>query len=155
MANYDQISSPQSNLENAMKATQLLHKKLLSACPDMHKIRLKALIAGVNSALSEHQVTVTGLGRNLRDHSKTKTKHDIKRMDRLIAGACKREKIGCIVEGTNYCEGESFKYGIFGRRASFMPGSEYSKYKKSVEMSFSFIISAAREILRNWQNIFK
>ncbi len=44
MANYDQISSPQSNLENAMKATQLLHKKLLSACPDMHKIRLKALI---------------------------------------------------------------------------------------------------------------
>jgi hypothetical protein len=84
MANYDQISSPQSNLENAMKATQLLHKKLLSACPDMHKIRLKALIAGVNSALSEHQVTVTGLGRNFRDHSKTKTKHDIKRMDRLI-----------------------------------------------------------------------
>ncbi|WP_198265403.1 IS4 family transposase [sulfur-oxidizing endosymbiont of Gigantopelta aegis] len=67
-----------------MKATQLLHKKLLSACPDMHKIRLKALIAGVNSAISEHQVTVTGLGRNLRAHSKTKTKHDIKRMDRLI-----------------------------------------------------------------------
>jgi len=84
MANYDQISSPQTYLENAMKATQLLHKKLISACPDMHKIRLKALIAGVNSALSEHQVTVTGLGRNLREHSKTKTKHDIKRMDRLI-----------------------------------------------------------------------
>ena len=61
MTNYDQISSPQINLESAMKATQLLHKKLLSACPDMHKIRLKALIAGVNSALSEHQVTVTGL----------------------------------------------------------------------------------------------
>jgi len=50
----------------------------------MQKIRLKALIAGVNSAISEHQVTVTGLGRNLRAHSKTKTKHDIKRMDRLI-----------------------------------------------------------------------
>jgi len=78
MTNYDQISSPQSNLENAMKATQLLHKKLLSACPDIHKIRLKTLIAGVNSAISEHQVTVTGLGRNLRAHSKTKTKHDIK-----------------------------------------------------------------------------
>ena len=28
MTNYDQISSPQINLENAMKATQLLHKKL-------------------------------------------------------------------------------------------------------------------------------
>ena len=84
MTNYDQISSPQINLENAMKATQLLHKKLSSACPEIHKIRLSALMAGVNSALSEHQVTVTGLGRNLKSHSKTNTKHDIKRMDRLI-----------------------------------------------------------------------
>lgn len=84
MMNYDQISSPQINLEYTMKATQLLHKNLLSACPDMHAVRLKALMAGVNSALTEHQVTVTGLGRNLRDFSKTKTKHDIKRMDRLI-----------------------------------------------------------------------
>ena len=84
MTNYDQISSPQINLENAMKATQLLHKRLSSACPEIHKIRLSALMAGVNSALSEHQVTVTGLGRNLKSHSKTKTKHDIKRMDRLI-----------------------------------------------------------------------
>ncbi len=50
----------------------------------MHDIRLKALIAGVTSAPTEHQVTVTGLGRNLKSYSKTHTKHDIKRMDRLI-----------------------------------------------------------------------
>lgn len=67
-----------------MKATKLLHKSLSTACPDMHKMRLKSLMAGVSSALTEHQVTVTGLGRNLKSHSKTKTKHDIKRMDRLI-----------------------------------------------------------------------
>jgi len=67
-----------------MKAIKLLHKNLATACPDMHKIRLKALIAGVTSGLTEHQVTVTGLGRNLKSHSKTTTKHDIKRMDRLI-----------------------------------------------------------------------
>ena len=67
-----------------MKATKLLHKSLSSACPDIHKMRLKALIAGVTSGLTEHQVTVTGLGRNLKSHSKTTTKHDIKRMDRLI-----------------------------------------------------------------------
>lgn len=67
-----------------MKATKLLHKSLSTACPDIHKIRLKALIAGVTSGLSEQQVTVTGLGRNLKSHSKTTTKHDIKRMDRLI-----------------------------------------------------------------------
>lgn len=67
-----------------MKATKLLHKSLSTACPDMHKMRLEALIAGVTSGLTEHQVTVTGLGRNLKSHSKTTTKHDIKRMDRLI-----------------------------------------------------------------------
>jgi len=67
-----------------MKAIKLLHKNLLSACPDIHEMRLKALIAGVTSGLTEHQVTVTGLGRNLKSHSRTTTKHDIKRMDRLI-----------------------------------------------------------------------
>lgn len=67
-----------------MKAIKLLHKNLLVACPDIHKVRLTALMAGVNSALREHQVTVTSLGRNLKSKSKTHTKHDIKRMDRLV-----------------------------------------------------------------------
>jgi len=84
MARFDPIGSPQTNLELAMKAVKLLHKKLATACPDMHDIRLKSLIAGVTSASTEHQVTVTGLGRNLKSCSKTHTKHDIKRMDRLI-----------------------------------------------------------------------
>ena len=70
-----------------MKASKLLHKKLSTACPDMHDMRLKALIAGVTSALTEHQLTVTGLGRNLKSYSKTHTKHDIKRMDRLIGNS--------------------------------------------------------------------
>ncbi|MCU7800353.1 MAG: hypothetical protein KZQ70_09460 [gamma proteobacterium symbiont of Lucinoma myriamae] len=63
-----------------MKAKKLLHKNLSTACPDIHKVRLKALMAGVTSALTKHQVTVTGLGRNLKSHSKTITKHDIKRI---------------------------------------------------------------------------
>jgi len=74
----------QTNLKNTMKAIKLLHKNLLTACPDIHEVRLKALMAGVASALREHQVTVTSLGRNLKSKSKTHTKHDIKRMDRLI-----------------------------------------------------------------------
>lgn len=65
-------------LENIMKIIELLHKNLSVACPDMYKTRLKALMARVNSALSEHQVTVTRLGRNFRAHFKTKIKHDIK-----------------------------------------------------------------------------
>ena len=75
-----------------MKASELLHKNLSAACPEIHKVRLSSLIAAVNSTLSGQQVnrstgqqvTVTGLGRNLREHSVTHTKHDIKRMDRLV-----------------------------------------------------------------------
>ena len=70
-----------------MKASKLLHKKLSTACPDMHDMRLNALMAGVTSSLTEHQLTVTGLGRNLKSYSKTHTKHDIKRMDRLIGNS--------------------------------------------------------------------
>lgn len=67
-----------------MKASQLLHKNLSTACPDIHNVRLTAVIAAVNSAITHHQVTVTGLGRNLKSYSKTSTKHDIKRMDRIV-----------------------------------------------------------------------
>jgi len=42
------------------------------------------LFAAVNSAITKQQVTVTALGRNLRSYSKTDTKHDIKRMDRIV-----------------------------------------------------------------------
>ena len=84
MVNHDQICSPQTNLGNTMKETKLLHKNLSTACPEIHKVRLKALMAGVTSTLTEQRVTVTGLGRNLKSHSKTITKYDIKRMDRII-----------------------------------------------------------------------
>jgi DDE family transposase len=67
-----------------MKATKLLHKNLSSACPEIHNIRLIALIAAVTSTIKGQQLTVTGLGRNLKSHSNTDTKHDIKRMDRII-----------------------------------------------------------------------
>jgi len=84
MTKNDPIGSPQTNRVIAMKAIELLHKRLTTACPDIHKVRLTALMSGVTSALTENQVTVTGLGRNLKSHSKTSQKHDIKRMDRLI-----------------------------------------------------------------------
>jgi len=67
-----------------MKATQLLHKNLSNACPKIHDVRLTALIAAVNSAITKQQITVTALGRNLKSYSKTDTKHDIKRMDRIV-----------------------------------------------------------------------
>ena len=76
--------STKSKFENAMKVVELLHKNLSNACPQIHNIRLTALISAVTSAISGQQLTVTGLGRNLKSNSKTDTKHDIKRMDRLV-----------------------------------------------------------------------
>jgi len=67
-----------------MKVIELLHRKLSAACADVHAIRLDALMAGVTSTITGQQLTVTALGRNLKAYSKTDTKHDIKRMDRLI-----------------------------------------------------------------------
>lgn len=67
-----------------MKAIELLHKNLSNACPEIHDIRLIALMAAVTSTIKGQQLTVTGLGRNLKSDSKTDTKHDIKRMDRII-----------------------------------------------------------------------
>ncbi len=46
----------QANMSNVMNAIKLLHKKISIACSDINKMRFKALMAGVNSALTEHQV---------------------------------------------------------------------------------------------------
>ncbi len=67
-----------------MKAVELLHENLSIACPSIHSVRLSTLMAAVTSTVKGQQLTVTGLGRNLKSDSQTDTKHDIKRMDRLI-----------------------------------------------------------------------
>ena len=85
MVKYEQICFDQKiNQKNPMKAAKLLHKMLERTCPDIHKTRLNALMAGVLSGINHHQISVTSLVRNLRENSVTSTKHDIKCMDRLI-----------------------------------------------------------------------
>ncbi|MCP3850938.1 MAG: hypothetical protein GY694_11980 [Gammaproteobacteria bacterium] len=46
----------QAKMNNAMNVIKLLHKKISIACSDINKVSFKALMAGVNSALTEHQV---------------------------------------------------------------------------------------------------
>ncbi len=53
MTRFDPIGSRQTNLEIAMKAVKLLHEKLSMACPEVHEIRLKALITSVTSASTD------------------------------------------------------------------------------------------------------
>ncbi|MHA2219754.1 MAG: IS4 family transposase [Candidatus Hodarchaeales archaeon] len=85
MAIYGQILVKNSTNEVcAMKAIGLLNNLLSNTCPTLHKIRKKALLSAVEAGARHHRGSVTGLGRSLKSLSKTQTKYDIKRMDRLV-----------------------------------------------------------------------
>lgn len=66
-----------------MRVMKVLHKILSKSVPGMHKVRLQALLCGVESLLGGAFLTVTALGRHLP--SQALTKHNIKRMDRLLS----------------------------------------------------------------------
>lgn len=74
-----------------MHATRLLHKHMVRVCQTIHAVRLRALLAGVETVCEGAPLTVTGLGRWLR--SQARVKHAIKRMDRLLSnGHLHRER---------------------------------------------------------------
>lgn len=66
-----------------MHVIKLLHKTLASSVHSIHKTRLTALMAGVESLLNGAFLTVTALGRGV--DSLALVKHNIKRMDRLLS----------------------------------------------------------------------
>jgi|GEM_PF-1246460 len=68
-----------------MRVLRLLHKTLSTQSLKIHSKRLTALLSGVDSLLRGATLTVTALGRGL--HSPARTKHNIKRMDRLLSNA--------------------------------------------------------------------
>lgn len=65
-----------------MNASSLLHEEIAHACPHIHKVRLITLMDATDALCHHQQASLTGLGRTL--HSKVKTKHCIKRVDRLL-----------------------------------------------------------------------
>jgi hypothetical protein len=68
-----------------MRALRLVHNIISTQCPSIHNTRLTALLAGVDSLLGGSCLTLTDLGRNLI--SPARTKHNIKRMDRLLGNS--------------------------------------------------------------------
>lgn len=66
-----------------MHADKLCHKWLSNVLPGMHRKRLSALSAVVGGAFRGGKLNVTSLGRSIR--SDAKTKHSIKRADRLFS----------------------------------------------------------------------
>ena len=67
-----------------MKATEILQKDIAFAYPEIHTTRLNAFFTFVKSGLRDQRLSVTYLGRGLKNDSNTEKKHDIKRADRLI-----------------------------------------------------------------------
>ena len=67
-----------------MKATEILQKDIAFAYPEIHAARLNAFFTFVKSGLRDQRLSVTYLGRGLKNDSNTEKKHDIKRADRLI-----------------------------------------------------------------------
>lgn len=65
-----------------MHALRLLHKMMAQACPQIHAIRLTALMASVEALLVGRQMSLAGLGRAMVTGARVK--HNIKRVDRLI-----------------------------------------------------------------------
>ena len=67
-----------------MKVAEILQKDIAFAYPEIHSSRLNALFTFVGSGLRDQRISVTYLGRGLKQDSNTEKKHDIKRADRLI-----------------------------------------------------------------------
>ncbi len=65
-----------------MHASRLLHKQLQKSCPTIHQKRLATLLLGVTTATHDHAITISSLGRGIDND--VATKHNIKRMDRLV-----------------------------------------------------------------------
>lgn len=60
----------------------ILHDSLYQFCPELHLKRLNSLMLACRALLDSKKLTLTELGRNLPNQARTK--HNIKRMDRLL-----------------------------------------------------------------------
>ena len=85
-----------------MKALDIVQNDIALAYPKIHKVRLNTLFTFVDAAMKDQRVTVTYLGRGLKNASKTDKKHDIKRADRLIGNPHLHHERFCFYE--HMCE---------------------------------------------------
>ncbi|MBE0436853.1 MAG: hypothetical protein IBX56_13730 [Methylomicrobium sp.] len=68
-----------------MSTISLLHRLIKQALPELHRTRLKALMATVEAGLKGVAVSLTSLGRALSGPAYLK--HKIKRIDRLLGNS--------------------------------------------------------------------
>lgn len=65
-----------------MKALQIVYNLLRDKVPELHLVRLKALMVTVEAALKKPMLSISWLGRTIK--SRAFVKHRIKRVDRLV-----------------------------------------------------------------------
>ena len=83
----------------SLATIESLQNKVANAYPEIHTTRLSTLFTFIASGVMDQRVSVTYLGRGLKDLSKTTIKNDIKRADRLC--------------GNNHLHNERTKYYSF------------------------------------------
>ena len=66
-----------------MQVLAILHQSLYEHCPEIHLKRLNTLMVACRALVDSDELTLTSLGRHINS-SETRTKHSIKRMDRLL-----------------------------------------------------------------------
>jgi hypothetical protein len=69
-------------MATTMHLTELLHKTFENKLPQIHKIRLKSLMAVCEAAVSNNKLYLTGLGRSLINSNKECS--NIQKVDRLL-----------------------------------------------------------------------
>jgi len=77
-----------------MQATQLINTHLKKMCQAIHKKRMKALMIMVESCIQGNKLSVTGLGRAIKNA--VYEKHNIKRADRLIGNLALNQERGLL-----------------------------------------------------------
>lgn len=75
-----------------MHATQIINNDLKTLCQGIHKKRLSALMSMVTACIQGKKLSVTGLGRAIKNT--VYEKHNIKRADRLIGNAALNQERG-------------------------------------------------------------
>ena len=65
-----------------MQLMKLLHKSFEKQLPSIHQVRLKNLMDASETLIRVNKLSLTALGRNLSNQSKTRS--NIKKIDRLL-----------------------------------------------------------------------
>ena len=79
-----------------MHATQIINTHLKKMCQAIHKKRMKALMSMVEACIQGKKLSVTGLGRAIKNA--VYEKHNIKRADRLMGNLALNQERGLVYQ---------------------------------------------------------